>query len=69
MAQQNTQIAQQLSTTNAIGLIGRTVSYTDNAGALQTGKVEAVSTTTDGGASLTVAGQTGIDPSSITSVS
>jgi flagellar basal-body rod modification protein FlgD len=69
MAQQNTQIAQQLSTTNAIGLIGRTVSYTDASGALQSGKVEGVSTTTDGGATLTVAGQTGVDPSSISSVS
>ena len=69
MASQNTKIAQQLQTSNAVGLIGRTVSYPDVDGNLTSGKVESVSTTADGASTLTVAGQTGIDPSSITSVS
>src|ERR1700761_8418113 len=38
-------VAQQLGTINAVGLIGRTVSYTDTGGNLQSGVVQSVSTT------------------------
>jgi flagellar basal-body rod modification protein FlgD len=68
MATQNTQIANQLATSNAVGLIGRTVSYTDSSGTAQTGKVESVATSKDGVSSLTVAGKTGVDPASISTV-
>ncbi len=53
--------------TNAIGLIGRTVTYTDAAKQTHTGKVEKVSTV-DGKPSLTVAGIDKIDPATITQV-
>jgi flagellar basal-body rod modification protein FlgD len=68
MASQNTEIANRLATSNAVGLIGRTVTYTDSSGAAQTGKVESVATSKDGVSSLTVAGQTGVDPASISTV-
>ncbi|MDA0183852.1 hypothetical protein OJ997_26335 [Solirubrobacter phytolaccae] len=65
----NVQIASALSTSSAVGLIGRTVSYVDDKGDLQTGKVDRVSTTKDGQAHLTVGGKPGIDPSKIAEVS
>jgi flagellar basal-body rod modification protein FlgD len=68
MGAQNTQIAKSLSTSSAVGLIGRDVTYIDANGASQTGKVERVATSTDGQASLTVAGKAGISPSSISEV-
>ena len=69
MQQTNSQIASSLGTSSAVGLIGRTVSYVDADGAMQTGKVERVATSKDGQASLTIAGKAGIDPSSISEVS
>ena len=68
MAAENTKIAQSLTTSNAVGLIGRTVTYIDADKVEQTGKVESVTTGKDGKSSLTVAGKTGIDPTSITQV-
>src|SRR3954465_11705056 len=68
MASTNQQIAKELNTSSAVGLIGRTVTYFDADGAPQTGKVERVATSTDGKASLTVAGKSGIDPASISEV-
>ncbi|MBE2316924.1 flagellar hook assembly protein FlgD [Solirubrobacter sp. CPCC 204708] len=65
----NTSIASSLNTSSAVGLIGRTVSYVDSKGDLQTGKVERVATTKDGQATLTIAGKPGIDPSLIAEVS
>ena len=65
----NSSIASSLNTSSAVGLIGRTVSYVDDKGELQTGKVDRVATTKDGKASLTVAGKPGIDPSLIAEVS
>lgn len=61
-------IASSLNTSSAVGLIGRTVSYVDDKGELQTGKVDRVSTTKDGQATLTVAGKPGIDPSKLAEV-
>ena len=69
MAAENTKIAQSLTTSNAVGLIGRTVTYIGADGVTQTGKVERVATSKDGQASLTIAGKAGIDPSSISEVS
>jgi flagellar basal-body rod modification protein FlgD len=68
MASQNTQIAKTLATSNAVGLIGRTVTYLDASGKAQTGKVESVATSKDGVSSLTVAGTPGVDPASISTV-
>ena len=68
MGTQNTKIAQSLNTSSAVGLIGRDVTYIDANGASQTGKVERVATSKDGQASLTIAGKSGIDPSSISEV-
>src|SRR5689334_8232299 len=53
---------------NAIGLIGRTVTYKDRNGVLQTGAVEKVASQ-DGKPSLTVGGTAGVDPSTISQVS
>jgi flagellar basal-body rod modification protein FlgD len=68
MAMDNAKIAQSLTTSNAVGLIGRTVTYTDANKVEQTGKVEGVTTAKDGTTSLTIAGKPGIDPKSITQV-
>lgn len=53
---------------NAVGLIGRTVTYVDAAKATHTGTVEKV-TTAGGKAVLTVGGVDGIDPGTVTQVS
>ena len=67
MAAANETIAQNLTANGAIGLIGRTVTYTGTDKVPHTGVVEKVNTT-DGKPSLTVAGIDGIDPSTITQV-
>jgi flagellar basal-body rod modification protein FlgD len=67
LAAANEKIAASLASTNAIGLIGRTVTYTDANDVVHTGKVDKV-TTVDGKPSLTVAGVGGIDPATITQV-
>ena len=67
MASENTKIAQSLTSSNAIGLMGRTVTWEDEDGVAHTGLVEGVKTT-DGKPSLTVGGTENVDPSSITQV-
>ncbi len=67
MAGENTKIAQSLTTTGAVGLLGRTVTWSDADGVAHTGPVEKVSTV-DGKPLLTVGGTEGVDPSSITQV-
>jgi flagellar basal-body rod modification protein FlgD len=67
MATENARIAQNLTSNTAIGLIGRTVTYTDADDVAHTGRVESVKTT-DGKPSLIVGGVENIDPSSITQV-
>jgi flagellar basal-body rod modification protein FlgD len=67
MAAANQSIATNLSSSSAVGLIGRTVTYLDSDKISHTGTVEKV-TVTDGKPSLTVAGTDGIDPSTITQV-
>jgi flagellar basal-body rod modification protein FlgD len=61
-------MANQLSRTGALGLIGRTVTYTDADGAAQTGTVSQVDVGTDGKASLTVDGKGGIDAGAVSQV-
>jgi flagellar basal-body rod modification protein FlgD len=67
LVMQEQTVSQQLSTQSAVGLIGHTVSYTDTSGNLQSGKVESVQSA-KGATTITVDGQTGIDPTSITQV-
>ncbi len=67
LALANDKIAANLTSSSAIGLIGRTVSYVGANDEIHTGTVEKV-TTTDGKPSLTVAGVDGVDPSTITQV-
>jgi flagellar basal-body rod modification protein FlgD len=67
LAAANERIATSLSSTGAIGLLGRTVTYVDENDVIHTGKVEKV-TTTDGKPFLTVDGTDGVDPATITQV-
>jgi flagellar basal-body rod modification protein FlgD len=67
MAAANQQIASSLTSSSAVSLIGRTVTYVDADDLSHTGTVEKV-TVTDGKPSLTVSGSDGIDPSTITQV-
>ena len=67
LAVANERIAASLTSTGAVGLIGRTVSYVDADDQVHTGKVEKV-TTTDGKPFLTVDGTSGVDPATITQV-
>ena len=68
MVEQMTNLVLQVQSTNAVGLIGRTVSYTDPHGAVQTGVVDSVAQSKSGGVSLTIDGQSGVDPTTITEV-
>jgi flagellar basal-body rod modification protein FlgD len=68
MASANVKIADNLASSHAIGLIGRTVEWTDEEGAVHTGAVERVTNTSGGKPSLTVGGIDGVDPASITQV-
>ena len=67
MATANQNVAASLSSSNAIGLLGRTVTYVDQNDQIHTGKVEKVSTA-DGKPFLTVDGTSGVDPATITQV-
>ncbi len=67
MASSSALVAQNLAQGNAISLIGRTVTYLDAAGAAHTGKVEKVATV-DGKGVLTVDGDDGVDPATVTQV-
>jgi flagellar basal-body rod modification protein FlgD len=67
MAAANETIANNLTSTGAIGLIGRTVTYTDDNDVSHTGVVDKV-TTAGGKPSLTVDGVDGIDPANISQV-
>ena len=62
LAAANERVAANLTSSSAIGLIGRTVSYVDENDEIHTGKVDKV-TTAGGVPSLTVDGVGGIDPS------
>jgi flagellar basal-body rod modification protein FlgD len=67
MAAANQSIATSLTSSSAVSLIGRTVTYVDADDFTHTGTVEKV-TVTDGKPSLTVAGTDGVDPATITQV-
>jgi flagellar basal-body rod modification protein FlgD len=67
LAAVNDRVAANLTSSSAIGLIGRTVSWVDENDQIHTGKVDKV-TTAGGKPSLTVDGVDGVDPSTITQV-
>jgi flagellar basal-body rod modification protein FlgD len=64
---QTTQVAQSTTLSSAVGLIGKTVTYSDKTG-VHTGAVEKVNTSAKGAPTLTVAGVANVDPSTITQV-
>jgi flagellar basal-body rod modification protein FlgD len=68
MAKANERMASSMALSQSVSLIGRTVSYTDAAGANHSGIVEKVSTTKEGAARLTVGGIADVDPATITQV-
>jgi len=67
LATANAQIAENLSSTSAVALIGRTVTWTDADDVSHTGIVEKV-TTAGGTPSLTVGGTDGVELSTISQV-
>jgi flagellar basal-body rod modification protein FlgD len=58
----------QLVRASTLAMIGRTVTYTDDAEAAQTGVVQSVDIASDGTATLTVDGKGGIDAGAVTQV-
>ena len=67
LASANEAIAANLQLSQSVGLIGRTVTWTDEADATHTGVVEKVSQK-DGLPVLTVSGTEGVDPTTITQI-
>ncbi len=67
MASENTKIAQSLTTTSAVNLIGREVTWVDKDKVSHTGTVEKVSTV-DGKTVLTINGTEGVNPTQITQI-
>ena len=68
LATANAAIATNLSLDHSVGLIGRTVTWTDEAKVAHTGVVERVNQSKDGKPVLTVSGTQGVDPSTITQI-
>ncbi len=67
-ASSTSRIADQLSRTGALSLIGHTVTYDDADGNPVTGVVQQVNMSKDGKATLTVDGKGGIDAGAVTQV-
>jgi flagellar basal-body rod modification protein FlgD len=61
-------LANRMSLTQNVGLLGHDVTYTGADGATVTGTVDGLDLAKDGTTKLSVAGQAGIDPTKITSV-
>jgi flagellar basal-body rod modification protein FlgD len=66
--EQVSNLATATTLSQTVNLIGRTVTYTDMQNVVQTGVVEKVTHTQDGGPVLTVNGTPGVDPKSITQI-
>jgi flagellar basal-body rod modification protein FlgD len=67
LASANAAIASNLQLSQSVGLIGRTVTWTDEAKTTHTGVVEKVSQQ-DGKPVLTISGTEGVDPTTITQI-
>jgi flagellar basal-body rod modification protein FlgD len=61
-------LANRMSMTQNVGLLGHDVTYTGTDGTAVTGKVDGLDLAKDGSTKLSVAGRAGIDPAKITSV-
>jgi flagellar basal-body rod modification protein FlgD len=68
LANATQQLANRLSLTQNVGLLGHTVTYTGLDGKAVSGTVDGLDLGEDGATTLSVAGQTGVDPADITSV-
>ena len=68
LANATQELATRLSLTQNVGLLGHTVTYTGTDGTATSGTVDGLDLGTDGKTTLSVAGHTGVDPTSITSV-
>jgi flagellar basal-body rod modification protein FlgD len=68
LANATQQLADRLSLTQNVGLLGHTVTYTGTDGASVTGTVDGLDLNKDGAATLSVGGQAGVDPTAVTSV-
>ena len=67
LADTSKQAAQDQSTAKTVGLLGRTVTYKDSAGATHSGVVQRVDVSTKS-PTMTVDGIAGVDPSTVTEV-
>jgi len=68
LASATQQLATRMTLTQNVGLLGHDVTYTKADGTSGTGKVDGLDLTADGAATLSVAGQAGVDPATVTSV-
>ena len=68
LANATQELANRLSLTQNVGLLGHTVTYTGLDGKAVSGTVDGLDLDNDGSTTLSVAGQTGVDPTDITSV-
>ena len=68
LASATQELATRMSLTQNVGLLGHDVTYTKADGTSGTGKVDGLDLTADGAATLSVAGQAGVDPTTVTSV-
>ena len=68
LASATQELATRITLTQNVGLLGHDVTYTKADGTSGTGKVDGLDLTADGAATLSVAGQAGVDPTTVTSV-
>src|SRR3954467_4087683 len=68
LANATQELANRMSLTQNVGLIGHNVTYAGADGTTVSGTVDGLSLDKSGAATLSVAGQTGVEPTSITSV-
>jgi len=68
LASATQELATRMSLTQNVGLLGHDVTYTKADGTAGTGKVDGLDLTADGSATLSVGGQAGVDPTTVTAV-
>jgi flagellar basal-body rod modification protein FlgD len=68
LANATQQLADRMSLTQNVGLLGHNVTYKGADGTTVSGLVDGLDLATDGSAKLSVGGTTGIDPTAVTSV-
>ena len=68
LASATQQLATRMTLTQNVGLLGHDVTYTKADGTSASGAVDGLQLTADGGATLSVGGQAGIDPTTVTTV-